>query len=195
MENLEIMNSLKDAVKNWWASLVLGILFIIVAIWVMFTPLSSYLALSILFAVFMFVSGIIEIIFSVTNRKTLYGWGWYLSSGIFDFVIGFILLIYPQITMLVLPFFVAFWLMFKGFSAIGFSIDIKRYGSKEWGYLLCLGILVCLFSILILIEPVIGGLSIVYTTAFAFLFIGIFRIYLSFRLRKLHKLHDSIQKD
>ena len=45
------------AVKNWWLSLLVGLLYIIVAIYLMFAPLASYVALSILFSVSMFVSG------------------------------------------------------------------------------------------------------------------------------------------
>ena len=37
------------AVKNWWLSLLVGLLYIIVAIYLMFAPLASYVALSILF--------------------------------------------------------------------------------------------------------------------------------------------------
>ena len=46
------------AVKNWWLSLLVGLLYIIVAIYLMFAPLASYVALSILFSVSMFVSGL-----------------------------------------------------------------------------------------------------------------------------------------
>ena len=49
------------AVKNWWLSLLVGLLYIIVAIYLMFAPLASYVALSILFSVSMFVSGLFEI--------------------------------------------------------------------------------------------------------------------------------------
>ena len=36
----------QHSVKNRWASLLLGIVYIIVALWLMFAPLSSYVALS-----------------------------------------------------------------------------------------------------------------------------------------------------
>ena len=49
------------AVKNWWLSLLVGLLYIIVAIYLMFAPLASYVALSIFFSVSMFVSCLFEI--------------------------------------------------------------------------------------------------------------------------------------
>lgn len=54
---------ISSAVKNWWVSLLLGLLYILIAICLMFTPMASYVALSLLFSVAMFVSGTLEILF------------------------------------------------------------------------------------------------------------------------------------
>lgn len=37
-----IFDELQQEVKNWWISLILGILYVIVAISLMFSPLSGY---------------------------------------------------------------------------------------------------------------------------------------------------------
>ena len=74
------------AVKNWWLSLLVGLLYIIVAIYLMFAPLASYVALSILFSVSMFVSGLFEIAFALANKKGISSWGWYLAGGIIDLI-------------------------------------------------------------------------------------------------------------
>ena len=76
------------AVKNWWLSLLVGLLYIIVAIYLMFAPLASYVALSILFSVSMFVSGLFEIAFALANKKGISSWGWYLAGGIIDLILG-----------------------------------------------------------------------------------------------------------
>ena len=76
------IDTINFGVKNWWVSLLLGLLYILIAICLMFTPLASYVALSVLFSVSMFVSGTLEILFAVTNRKNISSWGWYLASGI-----------------------------------------------------------------------------------------------------------------
>ena len=41
-----IFDELQQEVKNWWISLILGILYVIVAISLMFSPLSGYAVLS-----------------------------------------------------------------------------------------------------------------------------------------------------
>ena len=120
-----ILDELKQEVKNWWLSLILGILYIVVALSLMFSPFSGYAILSILFSISMLFSGLLEIAFAVSNRKTVSSWGWYLAGGIIDMILGFYLVAYPALSMEVIPFIIAFWLMFRGFSSIGYSMDLK----------------------------------------------------------------------
>lgn len=183
----KILSSAQAAVKNWWISLLIGILYVIAGIWVFQTPLTSYVSLSIIFSVFIFVSGISQIVFSVSNRNEMQGWGWYLASGILDLIIGILLITHPLMTMAILPFYVGFWLLFQGFMAIGLSFQFKSVGIPSWGWLLFLGTLTLIFSFLLLANPVFAGLSIVYMTAMAFVTAGIFRMFLAFDLKKMKK--------
>ena len=63
-----VFDEIQHSVKNWWMSLILGILYIGVALCLMFAPLSSYVALSIIFSISMLVSGILEILFAISNK-------------------------------------------------------------------------------------------------------------------------------
>ncbi len=180
-------NAVKSAVKNWWMSLIAGILLLIIGLWMMFFPLSSYMALSIVFSACMFVSGLFEILLATGNYKNLDGWGWYLAAGIIDFILGFFLLCYPGITMAIIPFIVAFWLMFRGFSTIGFAIDMHRWAVRNWGWYLTFGILAVLCSLWIMFQPLAGGFIALFMVSFTLVIVGISRIMLSFDLRDLHK--------
>ena len=182
-----VFNEIKHSVKNWWTSLLLGILYIIVSLCLMFSPIGSYLALSVIFSIAMLVSGILEISFAISNRKGINSWGWYLVGGIIDLILGIYLIAFPLVSMEVIPFLIAFWLMFRGFSSTGYAIDLKRYGTRDWGWYMAFGILSILCSLLILWQPTIGALYAVYMISFTFLIIGLFRIMLSFELKNLHK--------
>ena len=138
------IDTINFGVKNWWVSLLLGLLYILIAICLMFTPLASYVALSVLFSVSMFVSGTLEILFAVTNRKNISSWGWYLASGIIDLILGIYLMANIGLSMAVLPFIVAFWLMFRGFASTGYAMDLKRYGTRNWGWYMAFGVLAIL---------------------------------------------------
>ena len=188
------IDTINFGVKNWWVSLLLGLLYILIAICLMFTPLASYVALSVLFSVSMFVSGTLVILFAVTNRKNISSWGWYLAGGIIDMIFGFYLIAYPLLSMEVIPFIIAFWLMFRGFSSVGYAMDLKRYGTRDWGWYIAFGILAVICSLIILWQPAIGALYAVYMISFAFLIIGFFRIMLSFELKSLHKRGKSMKE-
>lgn len=182
-----IFDELKQEVKNWWISLILGILYVVVALSLMFSPFNGYAALSILFSISMLFSGLLEISFAVSNRKTVSSWGWYLTGGIIDLILGFYLIAYPLLSMEVIPFIIAFWLMFRGFSLFGYSMDLKRYGTKDWGWYIAFGVLSIICSLIILWQPAVGAIYAVYMISFAFLIIGFFRIMLAFELKNLHK--------
>ena len=183
----QFFKSVKSAIKNWWVSLIFGILYIALAIWIFLQPLEGYAAIALAFAIILFISGVMEIFFAVTNKDSLDGWGWYLTGGILDFIIGFILISYPELTMALLPFFFGFWLLFRGIMTIGTSFDLQAYNVKGWGWLLAFGIIAMIFSFWVLINPIIGGISVLILTGMALIFIGAFRISLSLYLRKLHK--------
>lgn len=189
------IDKMNYAVKNWWLSLLVGLLYIIIAIYLMFAPLASYVALSILFSVSMFVSGLFEIAFAFANKKNINSWGWYLAGGIIDLILGIFLMASPGLSMEVLPFILAFWLMFRGFSATGYSMDLKRYGTRNWGWYMAFGILAILCSIGIIWQPTVGAFTLVYMIAYTLLIIGIFRVMLSFELRGLHKRNKEAQEE
>ena len=49
------------------------------------------------------------------------------------------------------------------------------------------GILAIICSLIILWQPAVGALYVIYMLAFTFLIIGFFRVMLSFELKSLHK--------
>ena len=99
----ELVGGLGYAVKNWWMSLLLGLLYIAVALCLLFAPVSSYVALSVIFSISILVSGILEIFFAVGNKKIINSWGWYLAGGIIDLLIGIYLVFYPLVSMELIP--------------------------------------------------------------------------------------------
>ena len=186
MENL-FLKSIKEVIKHWYIPLLVGIFFVIVSIVAFTSPESSLLTLSILFALSFLLGGISEVLFSITNKSQLENWGWSLAFGLITAIVGFLLLIQPIVSLAIMAFYIGFVILFRSVGAISFAIDIKRYGSKNWGGLLILGVLGTLFSFILIWNPVFAGLSIVILIALSFLLTGMFSIFLALQLRKLHK--------
>jgi len=167
-----------------WSNLLSGLFFLALGIWVLATPLQSYLAFTLIFSISMFLSGIAEIYFFSIHRNNYKNGGWYLLGGFLDLAFGALLLLYPSLSMIILPVFVALWLLFRGIWSIGISLELKSFGESIWGLFLMLGILIVFLSLLLLSNPILGGVSIVMMTASAFIVIGIFRICVAFRLKR-----------
>ncbi len=179
-----IFKEIKEAVKYWWLLLLTGLILVAVGIWVFASPATAYLSLSILFGASILTIGFFETVFAISARKSLEGWGWTLASGLLDIVIGSYLLTYPAVTMVILPFVLGFWLLFRGFSAIGFSFDVKAYDDSNWGWFLLFAIGIIFFALMILAVPAFGVANIIVWTGLSFIFAGLFRIILAFRLKK-----------
>lgn len=179
----ELIETARRAVKNWWVSILIGVLALVVGVLCLTTPDSTLLALSMVFVVVFLLSGILEIVFALSNRD-MQGWGWGLAGGILDLILGILLLTLPlPVITLVLIYFVGFWLLIRSIWGIGIASDLSRWKGSGWGWLLALAILGIIFSFLFFISPVFGGGMIVWFASFAFLFYGIFRIYLGIRLK------------
>nr|WP_121272019.1 DUF308 domain-containing protein [Pedobacter schmidteae] len=187
MRKKEYFNEGESAAQYWWLMFCAGILFLGLGAWILASPVSSYLSLSLLFAFGMIFSGLFELVFAIGNRKRLHGWGWTMTGGLIDVVLGSYLLNYPLLTMVVMPVIIGLWMLFRGFMAIGNSIELRAYGVLDWVWLLLTGILIVVLSLLIIGHPLFAAINIVMWTAFAFILSGIFRIFLSLQLRKFKK--------
>ena len=179
-----IFKEIKEAVKYWWLLLLTGLILVAVGIWVFASPAAAYLSLSILFGASIFSVGFFETIFAISARRSLAGWGWTFGGGLLDIVIGAYLLTYPAVTMAIFPFVLGFWLLFRGFSAIGFSFDIRSYGDLNWGWFLVFAIGTIFFAFMILAVPAFGVANIIAWTGLSVIFAGVFRIILALRLKK-----------
>lgn len=181
------LNSIKQAIKHWYIPLLIGILFILVSIIVFSAPISSFITLSILFAISFLFGGLSEVVFAISNRDQLDNWGWSLALGIITSIMGVLLLLNPGLTMTALALYIGFVLLFRSISSISFALDIKKHGSKGWVTLLIFGVLGAIFSFILIWNPVFAGLSVMILIGVNFLLGGILSIYLALQLRKLHK--------
>ena len=190
MENS--LNSLiehsKQAVKYWWLTLVTGIALLVIAIIIFAYPAMSYLGLSMLFGWMILISGIFSVIVATSNKHFITGRGWTLAGGIVEILLGVILAFNIILSAEILPLFLGFWLMFRGFRAIGLGSDMYMLSSPGASWTIICGILLMLCSMWILLQPVVIGTSMVIVwVGISLLFAGIAAIMLSLQLKSAHK--------
>lgn len=187
------LKTIQNSVKHWYIPAIIGILLIVVGIYTYSTPIATYATLTIIFCLSFLFTGLIELGFAVQNQKNIEGWSWYLMGGIFDTVVGFILLTHPSISAVMLPIFIGFTLLFRSMQGLGFAFEHKNYGSNNWGGLALTSILGLIFSLLLIFNPIFAESYLVLLTSLAFVFVGFSAIVLSFQLKKLKNLSSKVQ--
>lgn len=122
----EILNSLRAG--RWSGMLVhllIGVLYTIVGFMIIDQPENSAIQLTLIIAVFLIVSGVVRIIFAISERFA--GWGWVLLNGAVTLLLG--LLIYkqwPASGLWVIGLFVGIDLILNGWAWIMLSIGLRR---------------------------------------------------------------------
>ena len=149
MKNHILSDIFRRSVKYWWISVLTGLLAIALGILFISTPQSALLSLAMLFAIGFLANGIFELAFTLSNKKSISGWGWNLVGAIIDILLGLLLISVPGITVFVLIYFVGFWLLFRSIWGLGASLELQTLGIKGWGWLLAFAILGVLFSFLL----------------------------------------------
>lgn len=193
--SLNFLKTIKNAIKYWYLQLIVGLIFIGVGFWTFTTPLESYVALTFIFSISFIIAGISEMYFAIENREELDNWGWTLALGILGVIIGVMLLFNPDISAATLPFYVGFVVLFRSIYAIGASIDLKSYKIMDWGYLMAVGVIGVVFSIILLWNPNFAGMTLIFWTAMLFIIAGIFSVYLSLKLKKINDMPNKISSD
>jgi uncharacterized membrane protein HdeD (DUF308 family) len=165
--------------RHRWLAFLQGVIYAVVGLYMMFAPVVSYLALSVIFSVSILVNGVLEIVYAAGNRH-MPNWGWRLGGGVIDLLIGVFLIVYPLISVEVIPVLMAFWLLFRGLAVIGDAIDMRRYSALRCVTFTVLGVLAIVCALFMLWMPAIGILYALYIVSTAFFVIGLFKIAGSF---------------
>lgn len=176
---------MERAIKNWWMWVLMGILYIIMSGYLFISPLTSFIVLSQFMVAFFFVTGVFEVIYSLTNRH-VEGWVFNLIMGILQVFIGAYLIKHaneglPEMMMI---FLFMFWLIFYGISAITFSFSLKRMGVASWWLTLVIGILGLLLGLSMSYSP-LNSIEIITTLIGAYALVaGIYSLYFGFAIRR-----------
>ena len=170
----------------WWIPLILGIIFIAAGVWILVAPNESFEKITKFIGVIILVSGTSGLFLNMINRRTIPGWGYQLAGGLIDMAIGLILIFSPEVLLKIITIFVAIWLLISSFMVIRLAIEFKEGDRDIWKWELILGLFLFVLAIILLWHPMILGLTIAIWTAAAFIILGVFRISLTIRLKRLN---------
>ena len=168
--------------KHWWSPLILGILLIALGVVIFLFPGASYLTMTLLFGVVIFLSGILYIAMGCT--KGVSGKGWLILSGIVELALGIFLTFSPTLSALTLPIVLGFWLLFKGFSLLGIGSSLSGTKGSGWGWTVFSAVILVICGIVILLQPIIFGMeAVIWWTGATFIIGGFTLMSYGFKLK------------
>ena len=158
---LEQLEKSKRAIRNWWLVVALGVLMLAVGVAVFVFPDISYWAMSLIFGVLMLISGLSYIWLAATNQRGVVGRGWVMAGGIIEVLLGVVLTAAPGITAMTLPLFLGFWLLIRSFALMGVGADMSSVRIRGSGWTMFSGVVLMLFAIIIVMQPLYFGVDVV----------------------------------
>lgn len=165
------------SLRHWWVFIIRGVLFILLGVYMILSPATSYAALGFLFGLIIFVAGIVELLHVSRSVYTGNRRG-HLALGIIDIILGIVLMSHIAASVAILRIIVGIWFLFRGISLFSFSRTIHRSWMLKLG-----GVVTFIFGLLIIFNAAFGSFTIILFTAIAFIITGIFNAWLGFKMK------------
>ena len=169
----------------WWVPLLFGVVFILIGYWILRSPEESFEKITKFIGIIILISGAIQLFFTLKNRRGTPGWGFQLAGDLFDLALGTALVVNPSLLLKLITLFVGIWLIANSISIFMKAAEARKDQKDAWTWEFALGVFLMLLAVMFLWHPMLFGISIAIWTGLAFIILGIFRIVLTLRLRKL----------
>ncbi|HKQ66440.1 MAG TPA: HdeD family acid-resistance protein [Methylomirabilota bacterium] len=167
--------------RNWWAIALRGVAAVVFGILALLLPGTTLAALVLLFGAYAIVEGVFSLMAAVRGRTDEPRWLLALQA-IVSMAAGFVTVLWPGLTALVLLYVIAAWALVIGVLQIVAAVRLHSRIRGE-GWLVLSGILSVIFGVLMMWAPGAGALALVlWIGSYAIVF-GALLIVLAFRLR------------
>ena len=191
MAEIEQKNGPKELFSTiWWLVLLRGILIFVMGILLVSRPLPTIVVLVYLLGFYWFFDGVFTLIGSIRGRKGHKDWGRGVFVGIISALAGIIVFTQPYISAVIgatfMIYVVAIMVLISGMWSIFAGIRLRKQISNEWSMILG-GALSVIFAILLMSNPLMSAMTLVWLMGVIALIGGIVLIVISLRIRKLSK--------
>jgi uncharacterized membrane protein HdeD (DUF308 family) len=162
----------------WWLVLLEGIFAGIFGLLLLSAPGASLLFLVQIFGFYLFIGGIFRLVSIFTDSSS---WGWKLVGGLLGIFAGIVVLQHPVLSTLIVPAYLIYIIAFLAIAEGVFEL-IAAFQGSGWG-LGILGILRILFGIILVVNPMLGVITLMFVLGAFMLVGGIFAVVASLRMR------------
>jgi len=173
-----------DLSRNWWVLALRGVLGILFGIGAFVWPGLTLAALILVFGAYAFVDGIFAVVAGIDMRRQIDRWWLLVLEGAAGIILGVLTFRSPDTTGLVLLLFIAAWSIVTG--EIATAVRLRKLIANEW-LLILSGVVSIIVGALLIAQPSVGAISIVWLLGAYALTFGILTLMLAFRLRGMRE--------
>lgn len=168
--------------RYWWMTVLRGLFWILFGVVLLVSPGISLLSLTLAFGIVMFADGILNVANAFMGRQVHEDWWVLLLVGLLGILIGGLTFYSPQATAIALVFYVAIWAIATGVLEITAAIRLRKVISGEI-WLILAGIASVIFGILLVAQPAVGALTLLWLFAVYAIAFGVMLVLLALKVR------------
>ena len=170
--------------RIWWLLLFGGVISLVVGIIVISWPDKTVIVVAVLFAIYLIISGIFEIVRSFASGLTGGTRALLLITGVLSVILGiFAIRSAADNAVELLGIFVGIAFLFRGFASLFMGFDSKE--GRGWN--IFFGIIMLVGGVVILVQPALSLTTLAWVVGIWLILIGIYEIIAAFIVRSRTK--------
>jgi len=168
---------------NWWLLALRGLVAVVFGVLAFMWPGATLVSLVWLFGAFALLNGILSLVLAAKTPKGYPKVGSLIFGGLLGILAGLLAFVMPGITALGLLILIAAWAIVTGIMELVAAVRLRKIIGNEW-LLVLAGIASVAFGVLLLFQPAVGALALIWWIGAWALVFGILLMILAFRMRK-----------
>jgi uncharacterized membrane protein HdeD (DUF308 family) len=165
--------------RAWWLLLLGGVISIAVGAMALVWPGKTIVVVAILFAIYLIISGIFEIVRSFAHGLTGGTRVLLLITGVLSVILGIFAIRSAINAAELLAIFIGIAFLFRGFGSLFLGFDSKD--GRGWN--IFFGIIMLIGGVVILVQPLISLATLAWVVGIWLVVIGIYEIIMAFVVR------------
>jgi uncharacterized membrane protein HdeD (DUF308 family) len=167
----------------WKLLLLRGILALLFGLLAVFLPAITFSTIILWLGAWLAINGVLMMVGSFQDKAEDKNWWIAMLAGIVSLLLGIYTFMNPTVTGAIIIVYLAIWSLIVGIAEIVFAIRIRKEIKGE-GWLIAGGVLSIIFGVLLLANPIQGGITLTLLLGiYAFIY-GLFLVILGMRIRK-----------
>ena len=170
--------------RNWSVLFIRGLIAIIFGVITWFAPSASLSIMLLFFAGYFLFDGILRVWVAWNSKQNNPYWRWLLIGGVLSVIAGLVTLFAPNVTTILLLYYVAAWAIAIGAVEIFVALKLRAEISGEWLWIIT-GALSVLFGLYLIFNPSAGIHTLLWLVATYAVLFGALIVLFSLKLKKL----------